>query len=121
MNKAVVLFSGGQDSTTCLAWAKKDYEVYALTIDYGQRHSKEVDCARKIAKEWHVPLIVYEMPSLAPLVQSALLDPDLEIKDGDKFPNTFMPGRNMLFFTLAGAYAYQIGAPCRWRHVSNGL
>ena len=59
-NKAVVVFSGGQDSTTCLFWAKKKYdEVIALSFNYGQRHSKELECAKKICKEHGVEPVSY--------------------------------------------------------------
>lgn len=61
-NKAVVVFSGGQDSTTCLFWAKKKYdEVIALSFNYGQRHSKELECAKKICKEHGVEHHILDM------------------------------------------------------------
>ena len=73
-NKAVVVFSGGQDSTTCLFWAKKKYdEVIALSFNYGQRHSKELECAKKICKEHGVePTLTlamdYEFEVITPLM-----------------------------------------------------
>ena len=61
-NRAIVVFSDGQDSTTCLFWAKERFEdVIALTFDYGQRHSNEVDHARAIAEELGIELIVFEL------------------------------------------------------------
>ncbi|KAB0482631.1 7-cyano-7-deazaguanine synthase QueC [Vibrio sp. IB15] len=115
MKKAVVVFSGGQDSTTCLVQALKEYdEVHAITFDYGQRHKLEIEVAESLAKELGVKAHkVMDVTLLNELAISSLTRDDIpvshELQDNG-LPNSFVPGRNILFLTLAGIYAYQIGA-----------
>lgn len=113
--KAVVVFSGGQDSTTCLYWAlQKGYDVTALTINYGQRHAREIEAAKKIAQMAEVPHEVINVgPVLrgtSPLVSGNQLE---QYKDHHSLPGglekTFVPMRNQFFLTLAANYAYTIG------------
>jgi 7-cyano-7-deazaguanine synthase len=109
--QAVVLFSGGQDSTTCLAWALDRFSsVYAVAIDYGQRHRIELESAAAIARAAAVPLTVIPCDSLSALGGNALTGSDA-VPTGDvpagTVPITFVPGRNLLFLTLAAAFAYQ--------------
>ena len=117
-DKAVVVFSGGQDSTTCLFWAKKNFkEVEAVTFNYGQRHVAELDCAREIAEELDIPHHVLDMSLLNQLAPSALTrDEDIVQKDGE-LPSTFVPGRNLMFLSFAGVLAKQIGA----KHIVTGV
>ena len=107
---ALVLFSGGQDSTTCLYWAKKNFRnVYTLCFFYGQRHSLEVENARHIAELAQVPFQVLNADVISQLAPNSLTDSSLEMdeeKPMDSYPNTFVPGRNMLFLTFAAAIAY---------------
>ncbi|MDA0147491.1 7-cyano-7-deazaguanine synthase QueC [Vibrio sp. LaRot3] len=115
MNKAVVVFSGGQDSTTCLVQALKEYdEVHAITFDYGQRHKLEIEVAQSLAKELGVVAHkVMDVGLLNELAISSLTRDDIEVShelQENGLPNSFVPGRNILFLTLAGIYAYQIGA-----------
>jgi 7-cyano-7-deazaguanine synthase len=109
---AVVLLSGGQDSTTCLYWAKGRFErLYALTFDYGQRHRIELEAARTIAQMAGVAAHrVLKISELAELSGSALLTdtPIQETGGRGNLPNTFVPGRNLLFLVLAAAWAYQL-------------
>lgn len=117
--KAVVVFSGGQDSTTCLFWALKKFdEVIAVTFDYGQRHALEIECARSITKELGVEHHVLDMGLLNQLAPNALTRDDIEIetKEGE-LPSTFVEGRNMLFLTFAGVMAKVKGA----RHIVTGV
>ncbi|MGY3569681.1 7-cyano-7-deazaguanine synthase QueC [Vibrio paucivorans] len=115
MKKAVVVFSGGQDSTTCLVKALKEFdEVHAITFDYGQRHRLEIEVAESLAKELGVAAHkVMDVTLLNELAISSLTRDDIpvshELQDNG-LPNSFVPGRNILFLTLAGIYAYQIGA-----------
>lgn len=84
--KAVVVFSGGQDSTTCLFWAKKQFgEVEAVTFDYGQRHAREIECAKDIAQELDIKHTILDMSLLGQLTQNALTRSDIAIvqKDGE--------------------------------------
>ena len=114
--KAVVVFSGGQDSTTCLLWALTQYEeVYTVTFDYGQRHIEEIKCAEEIAKELNVPFKVLDMTLINQLSANALTRSDIEVKEGKdgELPSTFVPGRNHLFLSFAALYAQSIGA----RHI----
>ena len=97
-NKAVVVFSGGQDSTTCLFWAKKKYdEVIALSFNYGQRHSKELECAKKICKEHGVEHHILDMGLLNQLAPNSLTRVDMEVDHEapeEGTPNSFVDGRN---------------------------
>lgn len=115
MRKAVVVFSGGQDSTTCLVQAIQDYdEVHAITFDYGQRHQLEVKIAQKLAKKLKIAAHkVLDVGVLGELAVSSLTRDDIPVSHQlteKGVPNSFVPGRNILFLTLAGIYAYQIGA-----------
>ena len=117
---ALVLFSGGQDSTTCLAHALERYErVETLGFDYGQRHSVEMQ-ARSVVLErlrerfpqWEPFLGEDHVLSLDVLRQmggSSLTEDVAFAMQADGLPNTFVPGRNLLFLTLAGALAYRRG------------
>jgi len=119
-NNAVVVHSGGQDSTTCLYWALERFaEVHALTFDYGQRHRIEIDCARAIAQRAGVQHTVLPIDTLAALGGNALTDAGQAVRAaaGGALPNTFVPGRNLLFLTCAAAYAWQRGM----RHLVTGV
>lgn len=112
-NKALVVFSGGQDSTTCLFWAKKHFkEVYALTFLYGQKHVKEVDLAREIARKAEVHFDVMDVSFIGHLGKNSLTDlsiPMDEEKPEGNYPNTFVPGRNLFFLSIAAVYARERG------------
>ncbi|WP_332694666.1 7-cyano-7-deazaguanine synthase QueC [Halalkalibacter lacteus] len=118
--KAVVVFSGGQDSTTCLLWALERFEeVATVTFDYGQRHHDEIECAREIAQELGVSFHVLDMKLINQLSANALTRSDIEVKAGEngELPSTFVPGRNHLFLSFAAVYAQAIGA----RHIITGV
>lgn len=109
MGKAVVVLSGGQDSTTCLFWALETFEeVHAVIFDYGQRNIEEVETARKIADHKGVisKVIKLDFEGFTP---NAMTDTAMEIEDGE-VPNTFVPGRNQVFLTYASMYARAIGS-----------
>lgn len=115
MNKdtALVVFSGGQDSTTCLFWAKKHFcRVCALTFAYGQKHVKEVDVARAIAGKAGVDFDVMDVSFIGRLGHNSLTDPSMKM-DAEKpeggVPNTFVPGRNLFFLSIAAVYARERG------------
>jgi len=119
-NKAVVVFSGGQDSTTCLFWALKKYdEVQVVTFDYNQRHNEEIEVAKEIAEDLKVKHHVLDMSLLNQLAPNALTRDDIEVTDGEDggLPSTFVPGRNLLFLSFASILAKQIGA----KHVVTGV
>ena len=114
MQKALVLLSGGQDSTTCLYWAIDRYgrdAVSTVSFDYGQRHFIELDCAEAIASQAAVPHLCLPIDTLAALGGDALTDPDIGVESGidesSGLPNTFVPGRNLIFLTYAAAHAYR--------------
>ncbi|MGT2750867.1 7-cyano-7-deazaguanine synthase QueC [Streptococcus orisasini] len=107
---ALVVFSGGQDSTTCLFWALQHYQhVETVTFAYGQRHSQELAVAKEIAAEQGVKHRVLDMSLLGQITENALTsDIDIEAKDG-QVPNTFVDGRNHLFLSFAAVLAKQLG------------
>lgn len=117
--KAVVVFSGGQDSTTCLFYAKEHFkEVELVTFQYGQRHDLEIKVAEDIAKEQGLKHHILDMSLLSQLSPNALTDHTMQIEnDENDIPNTFVPARNLLFLSFAGALAYQIGA----KHIITGV
>ncbi|MCR5813428.1 MAG: 7-cyano-7-deazaguanine synthase QueC [Desulfovibrio sp.] len=117
MDNALVLFSGGQDSTTCLFYALRHYQqVFTMGFAYGQRHAVELECRLAILQEIreHFPLwaerldrdVVCDLSSLAKLDDNALTsDADIEVQPG-ALPTTFVPARNLLFLSYAAAFAY---------------
>jgi 7-cyano-7-deazaguanine synthase len=118
--KAIVVFSGGQDSTTCLFWAiKKFEEVEAVTFNYNQRHDTEIDCAKNIAHELGIRHHILDMNLLNQLAPNALTRNDIKVMDGvdGGLPSTFVPGRNLLFLSFAGVLASQVGA----KHIITGV
>ncbi|OJH19284.1 7-cyano-7-deazaguanine synthase QueC [Heyndrickxia sp. FSL K6-6286] len=118
--KAIVVFSGGQDSTTCLFWALKRFEeVIAVTFDYNQRHKAEIDCAINITQELGIVHHILDMQLLNQLAPNALTRVDIDVTDGEEgeLPSTFVPGRNLLFLSFAGVVASQVGA----KHIITGV
>ena len=118
---ALVLFSGGQDSTVCLAWALDRYEhVETIGFDYRQRHRIELDCRQVVLRElraqfprWAAKLgddHRVDAGVLAQLGDSALTQARAIAMQANGLPNTFVPARNLLFLTLAAALAYRRGA-----------
>ncbi len=109
MEKAIVVFSGGQDSTTCLLWALEEFkEIETVTFLYGQRHKLEVECAQKIAKDLGVGQKIIRMDLLNQLTENALTRKEMEIEEGE-MPNTYVEGRNHIFLSFAAIYAKSIG------------
>jgi len=112
MTKAVVIFSGGQDSTTCLGWALNRYPlVEAITFNYGQKHSIEIEQSKKICNDFKVKQTIVDLSFLNTLVESALTsNGDVNQLNEKGLPASFVPNRNQLFITLAHAYAQKIHA-----------
>ena len=120
-DSAVVLFSGGKDSATCLFWAKKQFKkVYALSFLYGQKHQKEVEIARTIAEKADVEFHLIDATFISKLGSSSLTDSSIEMdqeKPTESFPNTFVPGRNLFFLSIAAVFAREKGV----RHLVTGV
>ena len=126
--KALVLFSGGQDSTTCLAWALEKFDhVETIGFDYGQRHAVELTCRGAVREAiaerfpaWGKRLgddHLLDLPVLGAISETALTR-ETEIAMGeDGLPTSFVPGRNIVFLALAGAVAYRRGL----RHLVGGM
>ena len=118
--EALVLFSGGQDSATCLAWALQRFDkVETIGFDYGQRHSVELNCRvpiidelKKHKSEWKEKLgddHLIDLKVLGDISETSLTKP-VEIEMSDQgLPNTFVPGRNLMFLTIAASVAYRRG------------
>lgn len=113
-SKALVVFSGGQDSTTCLGWATNRFDaVESITFDYGQKHRIEIAQARKIAELLHVKNTLLSLDAFSQLNDSALIDSTQDIgahhTTHTNLPASFVPNRNAIFFTLAHAFAQKQG------------
>jgi 7-cyano-7-deazaguanine synthase len=127
-DRALVLFSGGQDSTTCLAWALERYaHVETLGFDYGQRHRVELDVRPQVlaAMRERLPRLgarlgedhVIDLAVLGQISDTALTRETEIAMQQSGLPNTFVPGRNLVFLTFAGALAYRRGA----KHIVAGM
>jgi 7-cyano-7-deazaguanine synthase len=121
--RALVLFSGGQDSTTCLAWALDRFDhVETIGFEYGQRHRIEMDCRQNVRTalitefpRWTTKLgedHVIDLSVLGKISDTALTSTCAISLASNGLPNTFVPGRNLLFFTFAAAVAYRRGLTC---------
>lgn len=113
-DKALVVLSGGQDSTTCLYWALGRFgrdNVSAITFDYGQRHRIELECAERVALDAGVEWTCLPIDTFTALGGNALTDSGIDVEvagdDKDGLPNTFVPGRNLVFLTFAAAWAWR--------------
>ena len=113
---ALVVLSGGQDSTTCLYWAIRRFgkeNVRSVTFDYGQRHRIELDCAARVAADAGVGNVRLSIDTFAALGGDSLTDSQIRVESQPVpetgLPNTFVPGRTLIFLTFAAAFAYQHG------------
>lgn len=111
-DRALVVLSGGQDSTTCLYWAIERFgrdNVEAVTFDYGQRHRAELGCAKRVAELAGIVQTQLPINTFAAIGGTALTDKNMDVAAGteDELPNTFVPGRNLIFLTFAAAFAWQ--------------
>lgn len=117
--KALVVFSGGQDSTTCLFWAQQQFEsVECVTFDYGQRHKKEIEVAKEICEEQGIVHTVLDLGLLSQLAPNALTRSEIaiEVKE-NSLPTTFVDGRNLLFLSFVAILAKNKGI----RHIVTGV
>lgn len=112
--KAVVVHSGGMDSSLCLALAKEHHgadKIFSLSFTYGQRHSTELDAAKTICKEWGIDHAVINLDCFQQITSSALLDKNTSIQhETGKAPNTLVTGRNGIMALVAGVHAHSLGA-----------
>lgn len=113
-DKALILLSGGQDTATCLAWSIKKWglnNVEAISFDYGSRHCVELKYAKKLTKLIDIKHNIIKVSSLKQIKSSSLLNNKIDINKKCKYdkhlPSTFIPGRNLLFLTLAASYGWK--------------
>ncbi len=106
--KAIVLFSGGQDSTTCLFWALKHFDkVVTISFDYGQRHAIELIQAQKITQLLEIEHHIFSAPALKQIGVTALTsNQEISFSEKTQLPNTFVPARNLIFLSLAAGWGY---------------
>lgn len=113
MKKAIILFSGGLDSTTCLALAtSQGFECYALSFNYNQKHSAELNAAKRIAERFNAKHIIVDLP-VHQFSGSALTDKNIKVVENNfskGIPNTYVPARNTIFLSFAIAWAEVLGA-----------
>jgi 7-cyano-7-deazaguanine synthase len=111
--KALVILSGGQDSTTCVYWAIERFgreSVESLTFDYGQRHRQELQAAGTVAQHAGIPNVILPINTFEAIGGTALTDSSIEVPamtEDESLPATFVPGRNLVFLTFAAAYAWR--------------
>ena len=110
MTKTIILLSGGLDSATLLAHCiNEGHNIECLNIDYGQRHKREIKSARNIAKHYSVSLHEIDLSVLKPLLGGSSLTDDIDVPEGhyqeESMKQTFVPNRNMIMLSIAGAYA----------------
>lgn len=114
MKKCIIILSGGMDSATLAYYLKdKGYELEAVSYLYGQKHSKEIECAKKVAEKLNIPHTIVDMFFLGSLLNSALTNTDEQIPEGhyeaENMKRTVVPNRNMMMATIAHAIGYSKG------------
>lgn len=118
---AVVLLSGGQDSTTCLFWAKERFAtLHTITFDYGQTHRAETEVARQMAERAGASWRLVDAPLIGSIGSSSLTDSGIKMDEErpeGAFPNTFVPGRNLFFHGIAAVMARELGV----NHIVTGV
>ena len=126
MSKVVVVYSGGMDSFTVLHKAlHAGHEVYALSFNYGQKHSKELICAQEVTEEHSIPHKILDIQSISSLfTNSSLVSDQIDIPEGhyeaDNMKSTVVPNRNMILLSLAIGYAINIEASEVWYGAHSG-
>jgi len=126
-HKTLVLYSGGLDSRVALAFAlKSEMDVYAMAINYGQKHTKELCRANEVCEKLNVPFKVFDLPFMDELVgDNPLLTKDMDLPEDDKLPDhgktAAVPNRNMIFLSIAIAYAINIGAKSIWYAIHDSI
>ncbi len=114
--KAIVIHSGGMDSSLCLALAAREFgnkDVLSMSFNYGQRHSIELQQAAKICRDWSIDHIVLDIHCLQEITQDALSHPEIDIVyNKEQVPNTLVVGRNGLMARLGAIHAHHLGAHC---------
>ena len=121
----VVIYSGGMDSFTLLHLARaRGYQVHALSFDYGQRHVRELDCARQVCDAAGIPHKVIDIRALGAVMAGSALTSDVEVPEGhyeeDSMKATVVPNRNMILLSLATGYAVTAGASAVWYGAHGG-
>lgn len=123
IKKAVVLLSGGMDSLTCMAIAQSEgYELFPISFDYGQKQRSELNAAKNIAEQFNATHRIINIQDLGKMGGSAITDQSIDIEDykGDgEIPATYVPGRNLIFFSIATGYAEILEADCIYTGVSS--
>ena len=109
MEKAIVIWSGGLDSTT-LVWELKDkYDLYTLSFDYGQKHKKELNVVKELSKEFNIKNIQIDLQTITPLISSSSLTSNKEVPHGmynqENMIQTVVPARNLIMLSIASGYA----------------
>ncbi|MBD3640116.1 MAG: 7-cyano-7-deazaguanine synthase QueC [Marinobacter sp.] len=115
----VVIYSGGMDSFTLLHLARaRGYEVHALSFNYGQRHVRELDCARQVCADLGIPHKEIDIRAMSGVMSGSSLTSDIEVPEGhyeeDSMKATVVPNRNMILLSLATGYAVTVGASAVW-------
>lgn len=121
----VVIYSGGMDSFTLLHLARaRGYRVHALSFDYGQRHVRELECARQVCEELSVPHKVIDIRALSEVMAGSALTDAVDVPEGhyeeDNMKATVVPNRNMILLSLATGYAVTVGAVAVWYGAHGG-
>lgn len=121
----VVIYSGGMDSYTLLHLAReRGYRVHALSFNYGQRHVRELDCARSVCEVHGIPHKVIDIRAMSEVMAGSSLTSDLDVPEGhyeeDSMKATVVPNRNMILLSLATGYAVTVGAGAVWYGAHGG-
>jgi len=121
----VVIYSGGMDSFTLLHLARaRGYRVHALSFDYGQKHVRELDCARQVCENLQIPHKVIDIRAMSEVMSGSSLTSDIEVPEGhyeeDSMKSTVVPNRNMILLALATGYAVTVNAGAVWYGAHGG-